>query len=63
MNIASHPIRGRAAGWAGAAGATAGAGLEPAPAGGGARPGGGGRELELRKLLSYCVYIELCYVG
>lgn len=26
-------------------------------------PGGGGRELELRELLSYCVYIELCYVG
>lgn len=22
-----------------------------------------GRELELRKLLPYCVYIELCYVG
>ena len=57
MNIASHPGRGRAAG-----GRLRGLGGRRARVGWGA-PGGGGRELELRKLLSYCVYIELCYVG
>lgn len=54
MNIAGRPPSGRGGRRRGPV---------KAARGGGARPAGGGRELELWKLLSYCVYIELCYVG